>query len=84
MMSQIKCSDATERKWNLRNMQENREELRDGEQGGKEDQWKQSAEELKGLRDSQKSDGQMCRQRVRRGVTAEEAETGKAGDWESE
>lgn len=30
------------------------------------------------------SDGQMCRQRVRQGLTAEEAETGRGGDRESD
>lgn len=30
------------------------------------------------------SDGQMCRQRARRGLTAEEAESGRGGDRESD
>ena len=54
MIRRIKCSDATERKRNLRNMPENEKEPGHGEQGGDEDQWEQSEEELRGPSDSQK------------------------------
>ncbi len=53
-MRRIKCSDATEWKWNLRNMLENLKELGVREQRGDGDQWKQSAWELKGPSDSLK------------------------------
>lgn len=49
-----KCGDARERRRSLRNMLKNLKELNGGERGGDEDQWEQSAGELKGLSDSQK------------------------------
>lgn len=54
MMRGVKCIDITERKWNLSDMLQNEMEQRDREQGGDEDQWKQSAEELKWSSASQK------------------------------
>lgn len=81
MMKRMKCSDATERKWNQRKMLENEKELRDGEHRGGEDQWKQSAEELKWLSDPQKwTQPQICQQGVRGGLAAEEAEKVRGRD----
>lgn len=53
-MRLVKCIYATQRKWNLSNMLQNEKECKDGIKGGDEDQWKQSAEELKTLSASQK------------------------------
>lgn len=55
MMRRLKCSDATERKWNLRNMLENEKEPRDGGTGrGWRSMEAVSRRAIKGLSDSQK------------------------------